>query len=101
MKLNKTVQIILIAVLLTAFLNWFFYVHESLPTPLRGITPFIGTPVAIASGLSYYFGLGISVYETFWVIILSNAVFSFCLVLALQQISKRRHRKNIKNCREK
>ena len=40
--------------LLTTFLTWFFYAHETLPKPIRAATAIIETPVAIASGLSYY-----------------------------------------------
>ena len=60
MKLtSRQIKNILVVVLLTTFLTWFFYAHENLPKPIRAGTSLLETPVAIASGLSYYCKLGI------------------------------------------
>ncbi|MCX6274448.1 MAG: hypothetical protein NTV09_04510 [Bacteroidetes bacterium] len=80
-------------VLLTTFLTWFFYAHETLPKPIRAATALIETPVAIASGMSHYLNLGIPVYETPWAIILTNFLFSFAVVLLIQSYLKRRAKK--------
>ncbi len=62
MSLSKRhIKIIASVILLTTFLTWFFYAHETLPKPIRAATALIETPVAIASGLSYYLKLGIDV----------------------------------------
>ena len=96
MSRNKTIKLILLVTFLTTFLTWFFYVHENLPKPLRVLTALIESPVAIASGISYYLNLEIPVYETFWAIILSNLVFSICFVLVIQFIINRRNRQRSK-----
>ncbi len=82
-------------VLLTAFLSWFFYAHETLPKPIRAATAMIETPVAIASGLSHYLNLGVDVYETPWAIILTNLIFSVLLVLLIDKFIIRRKLKHI------
>lgn len=77
---SRQIKKISAVVLLTTFLTWFFYAHETLPKPIRAATALIETPVAIASGLSYYCKLGIPVYKTPWAVILSNIIFSVLLV---------------------
>lgn len=62
---------------------------------MRAITALIETPVAIASGLSYFLKLGIEVYETLWAVILSNLIFSVFLVLLADKFFKRRKLKRI------
>jgi hypothetical protein len=85
---NRHVKIISSIVLLTTFLTWFFYAHESLPKPIRAATAFIETPVAIASGLSYYLKLGIPVYESVAAIIISNFISSVILVIIVDKLLK-------------
>ena len=80
------IKIILAIIVLTSFLIWFFYAHETLPKPLRAATALIGTPVAIASGLSYYLKLGVEVYETPWAVIFSNLVFSVLVVILVNKV---------------
>jgi hypothetical protein len=77
---KRHIYFIVTVVLLTTFLTWFFYAHETLPKSIRAATALIETPVAIASGLSYYCKLGIDVYETPWAVILTNLIFSVLLV---------------------
>ena len=77
-------------VLLTAFLSWFFYAHETLPKPIRAATAIIESPVAIASGISHYLNLGVDVYETPWAIILTNLIFSVLLILLIYKFTIRR-----------
>ncbi|MFZ1851810.1 MAG: hypothetical protein WAU15_06170 [Nitrosomonas sp.] len=77
---TRHIKTFLAVVLLTTFLTWFFYAHETLPKPIRAATAIIETPVAIASGFSYYCKLGIDVYETPWAVILTNFIFSVLLV---------------------
>ena len=87
MKITKRhLKIISAIVLLTIFLTWFFYAHESLPKPIRAATAFIETPVAIASGFSHYLELGIDVYETPMVIFLCNLIFSVLLILLTSKL---------------
>jgi hypothetical protein len=81
---------------LTAFLTWFFYVHESLPRAIRAATALIETPVTIASGLSHYLNLGIPVYETPWAILLINLVFSVIVVLLVDKLIENRKSKRTK-----
>ncbi len=92
---KRHVIIISTIILLTIFLTLFFYLHEILPKPMRAITALIETPVAIASGLSYFLKLGIEVYETLWAVILSNLIFSVFLVLLADKFFKRRKLKRI------
>jgi len=96
MKFTKGhIKIISAVVLLTTFLTWFFYAHETLPKPIRAATAIIETPVAIASGLSYYLNLGIDVYETPWAVILTNLIFSVVLFVLLDKLFIKRKQKNI------
>lgn len=81
---------------LTFFLTWFFYAHEKLPRAIRAATALIETPVAIASGLSYYFNLAIPVYDTPWAILLINLVFSIVVVVLVEKILTRRKSKRTK-----
>ena len=78
---KRNIKIIVQIVFLTTLLTLFFYVHETLPKPIRAATALIETPVAIASGVSHYFNTGVKVYETPWAIILTNFLFSVLLVL--------------------
>ncbi len=43
---KRNIKIIATVVLLTTFLTWFFYAHETLPKPIRVATAIIETPVA-------------------------------------------------------
>lgn len=91
MKLtSRRIKNILVVVLLTTFLTCFFYTHENLPKPIRAVTAIIETPVAIASGLSYYCKLGIEVYETPWAVILTNLIFSVLFVYLIGKIINRK-----------
>ena len=83
--MNRNTQFILTVITLTTFLTWFFYAHETLPKPLRAATALLETPVAIASGLSYYFNLGVDVYETYWAIVFSNLLFSIFVVVIINK----------------
>ncbi len=87
---KRHIYIIVTIVLLTTFLTWFFYAHESLPKPIRAVTSLIETPVAIASGLFHYLRLGLDVYETPWAIILVNLIFSVLLISLVDKFIKRR-----------
>ena len=91
---RRHIKIILSVVLLTTFLTWFFYAHETLPKPIRAATALIETPVAIASGLSYYLKLGIDVYEKPWAIILTNFLFSVVMVFLVDKFFNRRKLKS-------
>jgi len=93
---KRHIKIIAGVLLLTTFLSWFFYAHERLPKPIRAATAIIETPVAIASGLSYYLKLEIDVYETPLAVILTNLLFSFLIVLLVEKILLRRKLKKIK-----
>ena len=93
---KRHIKFIAGVLLLTTFLSWFFYAHERLPKPIRAATAIIETPVAIASGLSYYLKLGIDVYETPLAVILTNLLFSFLIVLLVEKILLRRKLKKIK-----
>jgi hypothetical protein len=87
---RRQIKIISAVALTTVFLTWFFYAHETFPKPLRAATALIGTPVAVASGLSYYLKLGIPVYETPWAVILSNFTFSVLLVFLADKFFRKR-----------
>jgi len=89
---KRNIKIISAVVLLTTFLTWFFYAHETLPKPIRAATAIVETPVAIASGLSYYLKLGISVYESPTAIIISNFITSVFLVIIVRKFLKWRRR---------
>ena len=86
---SKQIKKIWAVVLLTTFLTWFFYAHETLPKPIRALTALIETPIAIASGLSYYLNLGIPIYETPWAIITTNFIFSLVLVYLASKFLKK------------
>jgi hypothetical protein len=58
------------------------------PKPLRAATALIETPVAIASGISYYLNLGISVYDSLAAIIISNLTASIFIVILGYKIIK-------------
>ncbi len=70
-----------IILLLTGLSTAFFYVHETLPKPIRATTALIETPVAIASGLSYYLNLGIPIYDTPIAVIISNLIAAILIVI--------------------
>ena len=89
---KRHIKIIAVVLLLTTFLTWFFYAHETLPKPIRAATAIVETPVAIASGLSYYLKLGISVYESPTAIIISNFITSVFLVIIVRKFLKWRRR---------
>jgi len=89
---KRNIKIISAVVLLTTFLTWFFYAHETLPKPIRAATAIVETPVAIASGLSYYLKLEISVYESPTAIIISNFITSVFLVIIVRKFLKWRRR---------
>jgi len=91
---SRHIKFVSAIILLTAFLTWFFYAHETLPKPIRAATAIIETPVAIASGLSYYLKLGIDVYETPWAVILTNFLFSIVMVFLVDKFFKRRKQKS-------
>lgn len=90
---KRPIKIISFVVLLTTFLTWFFYAHESLPKPIRAATALIETPVAIASGLSHYLKLGMDVYETPWAVIITNVIFSVTIVLVIDKFFIKRNQK--------
>ncbi len=90
---KRQIRFISLVALLTTFLTLFFYAHESLPKPLRAATAIIETPVAIASGLSYYLNLQVDVYETPWLIVLTNFIFSVIMVLLVDKLLRIRKRK--------
>ena len=94
MKLTKVLSIKLtIIVLLTTALTVFFYVHETFPKPIRAATALLGTPTAIASGLSYYLKLGIPVYDQPIAVIISNLIASIIIVILVGRILKWRNNK--------
>jgi ABC-type multidrug transport system permease subunit len=73
MKVSQRTRFIILAVIsITVTLTGFYYVHESFPKPIRAVTAILAAPTAIASGISHYFHLGLSVYETPWAIVISN-----------------------------
>ena len=91
---KRHIYFIVTVVLLTTFLTWFFYAHETLPKPIRAATALIETPVAIASGLSHYLNLGIDVYELPIAIIISNFIASIFMVsLGYKVLNWRRNKK--------
>jgi hypothetical protein len=87
MKIKRS-HIVLISsvILLTTILSWFYYAHETLPKPLRALTALLETPVAIASGISHYLNLGISVYESMFAVIVVNFIFSLLISLLVYKI---------------
>jgi hypothetical protein len=87
-KIN--IKIFSAIVLLTSLLTWFFYEHEKLPKPLRAFTALLETPVAIASGISYYLKLGIPVYESFCAVLITNFIFSALIVVLVSKFFHRR-----------
>lgn len=91
---SRKIKNISSVVLLTTFLTCFFYAHETLPKPIRAATALIETPVAIASGLSYYLKLGVDVYEKPWAVILTNFLFSVVMVFLVDKFFKRRKLKS-------
>ena len=82
-----------IIILLTALLTGFFYWHETLPKSIRAATALVETPVAIASGLSYYLKLGIPVYDIPIAVIISNLIASALIVLIGVKFLNWRNRK--------
>jgi hypothetical protein len=93
---NRHIKIISAIVLLTTFLTWFFYAHENLPKPIRAASALIETPVAIASGLSYYLKLGVPVYESPAAILISNFISSVFLVMIVDKFLKWRMQQKVK-----
>lgn len=95
MKLTKalTTKLIIIA-FLTVALTVFFYVHETFPKPVRAMTALLGTPTAIASGLSYYLKLGIPVYDIPIAVVLSNLIASIIIVILGDTFLKWRRKRN-------
>lgn len=87
---RRHIKLISAVALLTILLTWFFYAHETFPKPLRAATALVGTPVAVASGLSYYLNLGIPVYDTPWAVILSNLTFSVLLAFLADKLFTKR-----------
>ncbi len=71
---------LLLIVLLTTVLTVFFFVHETFPKPIRAATASLGTPTAIASGISHYLKLGIPIYESPLAVIISNLIASIIIV---------------------
>ncbi len=84
-------------VLLTTFLSWFFYAHETLPKPIRAATALMETPVAIASGLSHYLKLGVDVYETPWAVIISNFIASVLVVTLVDKLLGRTYNNKLQS----
>ncbi len=70
-----------ITLLLTGLLTAFFYVHETFPKPIRAATALLGTITAIASGISYYLKLGISIYDTPIALVFSNLIASIIIAI--------------------
>ena len=94
LKLRRKLTIKLtIIVLLTAALTAFFYIHETFPKPLRAATSLLGTPTAIASGLSHYLNLGIPVYETPIAVVISNLIASVSIILFIDVFLKWREKR--------
>ncbi len=82
MKSSKAItKKLTIIALLTVALTVFFYVHETFPKPIRAASALLGTPAAIASGLSYYLHLGIDVYNTPVAIVVANFIASVIVVI--------------------
>jgi hypothetical protein len=93
MKVSRpTIFKILAVVLITVTLTEFYFLHESFPKPIRAVTALLATPTAIASGISHYFHLGISVYETPWAIIISNLVAALGIVYFTTLVIKSKNR---------
>jgi hypothetical protein len=83
-----------ITLLLTGLLTVFYYFHETFPKPIRAATALLGTPTAIASGLSYYLKLGIPVYETPLAVVFSNLIASIIIVTLGDTFLKWRRHQN-------
>ena len=79
---------ILFIILLTTFLSWFFYAHETLPKPIRAETALIETPVAIASGISHYLKFDVNVYDSFIAVIVSNFIASVLIIFLINKLLK-------------
>jgi len=92
--INQPFKNILFVVLLTTFLSWFFYAHETLPKPIRAATALIETPVAIASGISHYLKLGVNVYDSIIAVIVSNFIASVLLIFLINKLLKWRGSKS-------
>ena len=86
--MKKKTLLFSVILLITALLTAFFYLHETFPKPLRAITALFGTPVAVASGLSYYLTLGIEVYDSPVAVVLSNLVAAIVIVVVARPIIK-------------
>ena len=80
-----TISRIAYVVLLTCALTVFFFLHESLPKPVRSITAILAAPTAIASGISYYFNLGIAVYQSLAAILTANFIASAAIVVLVMK----------------
>ncbi len=93
-KMTKalTTKFILI-VLLTVALTVFFYIHETFPKPIRAMTALLGTPTAIASGLSYYLKLGIYVFDTPIAVVFSNLIASILIIILCNTFFKWRNKR--------
>jgi hypothetical protein len=83
---SRQVKMISAVVFLTTLTTWFYYAHETFPKPLRAVTALFATPVAVASGLSYYLNVGIPVYETPWAVVLANLIFSLLIVFLAEKV---------------
>ncbi|MCJ7467243.1 MAG: hypothetical protein MUO53_11200 [Maribacter sp.] len=83
---------ILAVFFVTVTLTGFYYVHESFPKPIRAVTALLATPVAIASGISHYLHLGLSVYESPWAIFISNLVAALGIVYFATLVFKIKNR---------
>lgn len=82
-----------LTLLITILLTFFFYIHEDLPQPLRALTAFFGTPVALLSGAFYFLGIEIPVYETPVLVVFANAVAAILLVFVIFKINNRKKMK--------
>ena len=86
-----------IAILVTAgLLTLFYYTHVYFPKPLRAATALLGTPVAVASGISQYCKLGIPVYQTPWAIVIANVITAIPIVLLIEWLKELRKRLKMK-----
>ena len=75
-------------ILLTIILTWFYYEHETFPKPVRAATALLETPVAVASGLSYYLNLGVPVYDSQTAVISVNLIASIIIILIFDKAMK-------------
>ncbi len=80
-----TISRIAYVVPLTCALTVFFFLHESQPKPVRSITAILAAPTAIAYGISYYFNLGIPVYQSLAAMITANFIASAAIVLLVMK----------------